>query len=205
MRKTVITAISLAILGYGNLMAQEKAVESVETIRARQLEKLGATKGRLQSKMLELQKLMDANRNGAAAAHAAVQKIHLQTSARLAKLVLDENAKPQEMRNVALTENWNNKTLKLNEMLAEFNSVTWAFYGQKTTQLQASYTTIVQTLLPALEAMEAHWGPAKLDLEVLVTAATAVEKRFDGLKVQFAAAVTEVTAALPAWEAAAKE
>ena len=53
--------------------------------------------------------------------------------------------------------------------------------------------------------MEAHWVAANLDLEIIVTAVTAVEKRLDGLKVQSAAAVTEVKAALPAWEAAAKE
>jgi hypothetical protein len=205
MRKMVMTAISVAVLGYGNLMAQEKVAESVQTIRAGQLEKLGAMKGRIQSKVIELQKLMDPTRNGAAAAQAAVQKIHLQTSARLAKLILEENAKPQEMRNMAQVDNYNNRTQKLNEMLAEFNSVTWGLYGQKAAQLQASYAAIVPGLLSALETMEVHWVPANLDLGIIVTAVTAVEKRLDALKVQFAAAVTEVNAALPAWEAAAKE
>ena len=117
MRKMVMTAISLAVLGYGNLMAQEKAAESVQAIRAGQLEKLGAMKGRIQSKVIELQKLMDPTQNGAAAVQAAVQKIHLQATARLAKLVLEENAKPQEMRNMAQVDNYNNRTQKLNEML----------------------------------------------------------------------------------------
>ena len=205
MRTTVIIAISLAVLGYGNLMAQDKVVESAQTIRDKQIEKLGATKGRVQSKILELQKLMDATQKEAAAVQAAVQRIQQQMSASLVKLVQEENAKPQEMRNVAVTENCNKKTQKLNDMLAEFNNVTWATYVQKAAQLQATYTVIVQNLFPALQGMDAHWVSANLDPEIVVTAEAAVEKRLDGLKIQCATAVTDVKAALPAWEAFAAE
>jgi len=205
MRTTVIIAISLAVLGYGNLMAQDKGVESAQTIRDKQVEKLGATKGRVQSKILELQKLVEATQKEAAAVQAEVQRIQQQTSASLVKLVQEENAKPQEMRNVAVTENSNKKTQKLNEMLAEFNNVTWATYVQKTAQLQATYTVIVQSLFPALQGMDAHWVSANLDPEIVITAVAAVEKRLDGLKIQFATAVTDVKAALPVWEAFAAE
>jgi len=215
------------MLGYGNLMAADDA----QALREKQLEKLGAMKGRIQSKVTELPKLLDPAQNGAAAMQAAIQQIQQKITADVARQaqmqlklmelqkLLDPNQKGAAELSAAVQqlqqkmaasvpkqiqqEEKKTAEQKLGEIGQTF-AAALANYNKKLADMQGIYGQITTYVLPSMPA-EAQWISADLDIEVLISLWATVEKGADDLKAMNTDALAELKKTVTAWEPLTKE
>ena len=227
MRTTAVLVMSLAMLGCGDL----RAADDAQILREKQLERLGAMKGRIQSKMTELPKLLDPAQNGAAAMQAAIPQIQQKITADVArqaqmqlKLVelqklLDPNQKGAAELTAAIQqlqqkmaaglpkpvqqEEKKTSEQKLGEIGQAFATVL-GNYTKKLADMQAIYLEMTRYVIPSMPA-EAPWIGADLDVEILISAWATVEKGADDLKSMNADALAELKKTVTTWEPFLKE
>jgi len=214
MQRLIVLMAAMSMVAWGGAMAADKvaektpekivAVTAAPESKEKQMEKLGALRGRLMIKLDELRKTVDGNQNGAGAAYGAVQGVQTKVNQAVSKQVQEENAKAQEMRNQALVDTLNKKSQKNNEMWNEFNQKEWTTYN-KTMAEQNQVCGSLRQIFGNIADIEMAWSNSGIDLEMLIGVMSAIEKRSDEVKVKATAAVADMTAAVAVWEAFSKE
>lgn len=191
--------MAAAMMAAGSVMAAGEPVS-----KEKQMETLGALRGRLMLKMDDVRKLMDANQNGANATRSTIQGIQTKMGQTLTKHLQEENAKAAETRNQAVIEDLQRKVLKNNEMWGQFEQKEWAVYGKVAGEQLAVFQALSQ-LFTGFVNIEMTWNNAGLDLDVLIAVLSAIEKRADDIKAKITDPLAKVNAAVAVWEAFAKE
>lgn len=207
MKRLMVWVPVLALMAYGNVMAAEKtiAVPQDATIsKEKQMEKLGALRGRLILKMEELRKTLDNNQNGANLTAGTVQGIQAKVTQAINKQIQEENAKAQEMRNQALVDNLNKKNQMNSERWNEFNQKDWATCGKTINEQNQVYVSLTP-IFGNVSNLELAWSNSGIDLEMLIGVLAAIEKRTDEVKAKVTAALSDLNATVAVWEAFAKE
>ena len=201
MRKTMAIVLSVVVLGCARLMAADDAQQ---VAKEKSMEKVGAMKGRIVTKSQVVGTLLDMQASGINDVYPAIQKIQGQVNANIAKLLQEENAKPQEMRNVTLVDNLNKKSLKSGEMWTEFSNQ-WNAYAAKRVIILGVHNTLYTYVFDRVRTTDEYCVATGVDVEVLVPILTAVEKRWDDMKVEISNLNTTMKAFVTTWEAFAKE
>ena len=202
MHKTVMMAVAMAaVMASSGVMAADAAGAPN---KEKQMEKLGALRGRLMLKISELPKLMDENQNGARAAYNAVGKIQGEVSQAVQKQLQEENAKAQEVRFQPTIDNLNKKNQKNGEMWNEFNQKDWNIYGRKMSELSQVYNGLSQ-IFQNVANLEMPWSNAGFDLDALSDLLTMLDKKTDDCKAQAQAITGDLTKQVAVWAAFAKE
>ena len=202
MHKTVMMAVAMAaVMASSGVMAADAAGAPN---KEKQMEKLGALRGRLMLKISELPKLMDENQNGARAAYNAVGKIQGEVSQAVQKQLQEENAKAQEVRFQPTIDNLNKKYQKNGDMWNDFNQKDWGVYSRKMNDLNQVYNGLNQ-IFQSVANLEMSWNNAGFDLDALSALLAMLEKKTDECKVQAQAIAGDLTKEVAVWEAFAKE
>lgn len=205
MRRIAAIMVSLAVLGYGSLMAAEApAAADAQAGKEKTLEKLGVMKGRLMAKSQAIATLLDQQAQGINDVYPAVQKIYGQVNAAIGKQLQEENAKPQEMRNVTLIDNLNKKSQKCGEMWTEFSNQ-WGIYSAKRGIVSSLYNTTYGSIFNPIRNMDEACLATGVDMELLVPLFAAVDKRWEELKTELAALNDTMKKNVATWEMFAKE
>jgi hypothetical protein len=201
MRRLLLAATALLVLGYGNLVAAEGTGQDN---REKQMEKLGSLRARVMLKLNDMQKLVDNNQNGGMAAYNTITRLQTKTSQTIAKLTQEETAKPQEMRNQAVLDNLNKKAQRLGEMWTDFVQKDWPVFNEKMADPYQVFQSL-NAVFGNVANIEMPWLKANLDFELLIGALTAIDRRVDEIKIQANDVVAEINKVVAAWEAFCKE
>jgi hypothetical protein len=210
---------AMSLVTYGGAMAQDKpankATAQMEKLggamaedkqankATAQMEKLGALRGRLMLKLAELGKAVDRSQNGAGAMYETIDRIRTKVSGEIEKQLQDENAKGPEMLNRVRVDTLTEKGQKLAEMGNEFTQKDWPAHEKTSDKLRSELEALTQVFASVKDA-EMLWINSGLDLEGLILVLMAIDGRVDTIKVQAAAAVSDLKAKVPAWETMTK-
>lgn len=204
MRRIAAIMVSLVVLGCGSLKAAEAPAADAQAGREKAMEKVGVMKGRLVAKSQVVDHLLNTQENGINDLYPAVQKLYNQINATIGKQIGEENAKPQEMRNVALVDTLNKKSTKCAEMWTDFNTQ-WNAYHPKRAVVAGIHSTLYSYVFTPIGKADEFCLSTGVDVELLVPILTAVEKRWDELKAETTALNDNMKKSLATWEAFAKE
>ncbi len=200
MQKTLLMA-AMAMMACGGLMAADAAAVPD---KQKQMEKLGALRGRLMLKLSELPKTLDVNQNGAATAYADIQAIQAKVGQTVQKQLQDENAKAAEVRFQPAIDNLNKKYQKDGEKWIEFTQKDWAAYGKKMAELNLVFSGVSQ-IFQYVCNLEMAWNNAGFDLDALSDLLARLDNKADDCKTQAMAATSDLCKQVAVWDAFSKE
>ena len=200
MRRAVMMAAA-AMMACSGLMAADAAGAPD---KQKQMEKLGALRGRLMLKLSELPKAVDANQTGAMVAYTEIQTIQGKVSQTIAKQLQEESAKAQEVRFQPAIDALNKKNQRNSELGNEFNAKDWATYNKKMAEQYQVYSGL-NLIFQRVADLELSWINAGFDLDALSDLLSMLDKKADDCKAQAMAATAELTKQVSVWETFAKE
>ena len=108
------------------------------------------------------------------------------------------------MKNQAVLDNLTKKAQKNAEMWQEFYQKDWTTFNQKISEPAQAFAALSQ-VFSSVANIEMVWTRSNLDLELLISVMTAIDKRADDLKVQATAILADLNKTVATWEAFAKE
>jgi len=176
-RIALLTLLSLFMTG-GLAWAQTPAKEEL----AAQIEKLGAIRGRVSTKLNDLLKLTNLSANGVSQAGNAVLTQFQQTTTALQKRVAQETAKPADARDQALLDSSNAKLTEVAALWSAQASKDAPAFNQAIGVIQASAGQL-SVVVNNLTTIDQSWVRADLDPALLIATLAAADKRIDELTV----------------------
>jgi len=200
MRNLTRWAALTAILAVGVAGMAAAVAEEVMT-KEQLMEKSGLLRGRLLAKLPEVAKAVDMNQNGGQALYSTAMATQSRVSQAISQAMAAENAKDPESRSQDLLAELTKKSQKLGELYTEFTQVEWPALSKKMSDQNQMYGGL-QQVFGSIGSLENPWMNSGLDLGMLVSTLSAIDRQADEIKSQATTLIADAQkGVLPKWEA----
>jgi hypothetical protein len=196
----VIALIVAVILSSSSTSVAVEIVPAKATpeVRQKQMEELGAIRGRIVFKLEELRKLL--SQTALQARNNAVSDSYTKTKAVISGRINAENAKA--MKDQPTLDSLAAKTLAMDTALNKTQRA-WAVY-QNALNDHSEVINYLGSLLQ-LCTFDDYWNRTDMDVQLLVNVATAVESKADKIKIKLTDAIAQISSAFDEAEPVMKE
>lgn len=194
-----------AVMALGLVPAM--AAENAATLRAQQMEKIGALVGRLTLRFTQTLpvQITNAEGEGGAPDYQAIQKLYTKALVAPQNVLNYENNRPAEQRLTSSIDEANAKIRSINEMWTDFTQKEWGELAAKTAQCNSAVTAMNHILSYAVKSTLDQIVLSGVDMAPVIALLEALDKRADEIKAQAETGhIAQWRSVLAKWTAVAK-